>query len=58
MKESTTDLNVNGQYKKEIFVDACELMTQSMSRSRGGRMDIDPGTAYPNDQKLSEQGNY
>ena len=39
--------NVNGADKKVISVDACEMMTQSSSRSRGGRMDLQGGTVKP-----------
>lgn len=50
MPSVTSDLNVNAEYKKVIMVDGCEMMTQSHSRSRGGRMDLMEGVANPNDE--------
>lgn len=47
MPSVSSDLNVGGERKKVLHVDACEVMTQSSSRSRGGRMDLDPGTVNP-----------
>lgn len=47
MPSVTTDLNVGAENKKEILVDPQDMMTQSSSRSRGGRMDIGPGAVNP-----------
>ncbi len=46
----TVNSNVNGQYKKSIIVDGCQLMTQSSSKGRGGRMDLKGGNALPQDE--------
>lgn len=43
MPSVTMNKNVNGENKKVIMVDADEVLTQSSSRSRGGRMDLNDG---------------
>ena len=50
MPSVSTDLNVNADKKSVKWVNSTEVMTQSSSKSRGGRMDLKPGNAYPNDQ--------
>lgn len=43
MPSVTSNLNVGAENKKVIMVDSDEVMTQSNSRSRGGRMDLKDG---------------
>lgn len=43
MPSVTSNLNVGAENKKSVFIDSQNLMTQSSSKSRGGRMDIKPG---------------
>ena len=53
MPSVTSELNVGAENKKEIMVDGCEMMLQSSSRSRGGRMDLNGGRVNPNDELKS-----
>lgn len=50
MPTVSSNLNVGSENKKSVLVDGAELMTQSHSRSRGGRMDLRGGNALPQDQ--------
>lgn len=43
MPSVSSNLNVGAENKKVLMVDADEVMTQSSSRSRGGRMDLKDG---------------
>lgn len=47
MPSVSEDLNVNGQYKNEQLVAYQDMMTQSSSRGRGGRMDLAAGEVNP-----------
>jgi len=40
-KSTTWNRNVNADKKRAIFVNARNVETQSVSRARGGRMDLD-----------------
>lgn len=47
MPSVTSNLNVGAENKKTILVNTQDVMTQSSSRSRGGRMDLDSGAVNP-----------
>lgn len=46
-KSTSWNKDVNGDKKKMIPVNGAELASQSESRSRGGRMDLNGGTVNP-----------
>lgn len=47
MPSVSTNMNVGAENKKVINVNPTEMMTQSSSRSRGGRMDLNGGSVQP-----------
>lgn len=47
MPSVSKDLNVGAENKKSINVDGAEISSQSNSMSRGGYMDLEPGTVNP-----------
>lgn len=47
MPSTTQVLNVGAENKKVVMVNPQDMMTQSSSASRGGRMDIKPGAVNP-----------
>mgnify|MGYP003436946632 CR=1 FL=1 len=54
MPSVSTNMNVGAENKKVVYVDPTDLMTQSSSRSRGGRMDINGGAVQPMMQEGSK----
>jgi hypothetical protein len=50
MPSMSVDMKVNADKKKVIDVNSPEMMLQSNSRSRGGRMDLMGGKVDPKDQ--------
>lgn len=47
MPSVTKNLNVGAENKKMIAVNGPDMSSQSHSRSRGGRMDLDNGEVRP-----------
>lgn len=47
MPTVTSNLNVGAENKKQIFVNAPDVATQSTSRGRGPFMDLVPGQVNP-----------
>lgn len=47
LKSVSEDLNVGADRKQQINVDFKDVMTQSSSRARGGRMDLEGGEVNP-----------
>lgn len=49
MPSTSVDMNVNEHLKTSQLVDHMDVDTQSIAKSRGGYMDLEPGAVNPMD---------